>query len=69
MVYVAINIEKNEKWIKRKRKIRKKGRNFIVVMACRLRDMKELGRVIFSSDHWSDGGSCGSPSDSERLIV
>ena len=36
---------------------KRKGKKFIVVMASRRRAMKELGRVTFSPDTTSGGGS------------
>jgi len=51
---------------RRKRKTRQKARKFIVVMACRLRDMKELGRVIFPLTNGPVVAHPGSPSDRRR---
>ena len=51
-----MKIEQNEKR-KRKREKGKKEEKIIVVMASRRRAMKELGRVTFSPDTTSGGGS------------
>ena len=51
-----MNIEQNEKR-KRKGEKGKKEEKIIVVMASRRRAMKELGRVTFSPDTTSGGGS------------
>jgi hypothetical protein len=54
-----MRIEQNEKR-KRERGKREKKEKIIVVMASRRRAMKELGRVTFSPDTTSAGGSPGS---------
>ena len=51
-----MNIEQNEK-LKRKREKGKKEEKIIVVMASRRRAMTELGRVTFSPDTTSGGGT------------
>ena len=51
-----MKIEQNEKR-KRKREKGKKEQKIIVVMASRRRAMKELGRVTFSPETTSGGGS------------
>ena len=51
-----MKIEQNEKR-KRKRETGKKEEKIIVVVASRQRAMKELGRVTFSPDTMSGGGS------------
>jgi hypothetical protein len=58
----------------RKREIRKNEANIIVVMASRRRAVKELGRVTFSPDTTSGGGSPraslrGLPKREERIFL
>ena len=67
-----MKIEQNEKR-KRKREKGKKEENIIVVMASWRRAMKELGRVTFSPDTMSGGGSPqislrGLPRENETFI-
>ncbi len=57
-IFVSILLNENRtERRKRKREQKRKGEEIIVVTASRRRAMKELGRVTFSPDTTSGGGS------------